>query len=376
MLINKKICLFTSSLGWGGLERNLLVMAGWMAEAGHEAIVGAVAGSPTSAQAHTMPRVRVVDIGTHSKLQTLRASSQWRPWVEEADLLWIRDPKDLAVASHVSKATGTPLLVQQAMQLGAPKTMPWHKARFQAVDAWVSGLEWLRNQALSWTPLTESQCHVMPLPLDDRWFDEPNTDADEIRQGLGLDLPEGARLVATFGRLDEGKGQRVLIRAMKGLPTNVHALFIGDNTVTNEGDELVHLERMAQELGVSERVHFLPSRGDLIPCYDAIDVFVMSSRSETIGTVTLEAMARRVPVVGANSGGTAELISGNRGEGFEPDNAEDLQRAIGCAFAWDEQRREQTLDAAWQLAHQSQQSVLLPRWLALVDDVIRLGGKS
>ena len=206
MLTNMKICLFTSSLGWGGLERNLLVMAGWMAEAGHEVIVGAVSGSPTSAQAQEMPFIKVVDIAAHRKLPTLLASNQWRPWVEGADLLWIRDPKDLAVASLVSRATGTPLLVQQAMQLGAPKTMPWHRARFQAVDAWVSGLQWLRDQALSWTPMTEAQCHVMPLPLDDRWFDEPKANAREVRQELGLDLPKDARLVATFGRLDEGKG--------------------------------------------------------------------------------------------------------------------------------------------------------------------------
>ena len=55
----------------------------------------------------------------------------------------------------------------------------------------------------------------------------------------------------------------------------------------------------------------------------------MCSVSETIGMVTIEALARKVPVVGTNSGGTPELLGhGKHGTLFEPGDFHALARAL------------------------------------------------
>jgi len=47
---------------------------------------------------------------------------------------------------------------------------------------------------------------------------------------------------------------------------------------------------------------------DLAAAYASADVFVMPSRTETLGLVVLEAMSSGLPVVGANAGGVPEMI--------------------------------------------------------------------
>jgi len=215
--------------------------------------------------------------------------------------------------------------MQQAMQIPRAKKTPWHWLRYRRVDAWVCGLHHLKAECLERTPIDEVRCHVLPLPLDDRWF-VPAEASSAFREALAL--PEGAWLLGTVGRLDPKKGQRTALQALARLPEQVHWLFVGDNTVDNERDERAALVERAQSLGVAGRAHFLDARADVLPVYDALDAFVMTSNSETIGTVTLEAFAREVPVIGTDAGGTSELLDTGRGQLVPPRDAEAMAEAV------------------------------------------------
>jgi rhamnosyl/mannosyltransferase len=72
-------------------------------------------------------------------------------------------------------------------------------------------------------------------------------------------------------------------------------LLVGDGPLRSE------LEAIAQQAGVSGRVHFLGRAPDslLRACYHAADVFVLPSiaRSEAFGLVQVEAMAAGKPVI-------------------------------------------------------------------------------
>ena len=365
-----KLRLITSSIGWGGLERNLLVMAQWMTQAGHEVSYAAVEGSPSWDHAPSFG-VNPEAIPHHPRRATVLDVRRWKHLAREADLVWIRAPRDLDVASRACRQTGTPLLMQQAMQISKPKTLWWHKRRYRTVNAWVSGLESLRAESLANTPLHAPQTHVLPLPLAPRWFDTSRMDAQSARRQLGLTLPEGVTLVGTVGRLDPGKGQRTALRALAQLPDHVHWLFVGDNTVNNGVDEASHLKHLAAELGVAGRVHWLEGRNDVLPVYDALDVFAMTSHAETIGTVTLEAMARRVPVVGSLAGGTPELLDGGRGIGFESHDVRDLARAVQEVLAMDGSATAEMCDAAKKHAMKSHPDALIPAWNDLLNQAIQ-----
>lgn len=64
---------------------------------------------------------------------------------------------------------------------------------------------------------------------------------------------------------------------------------------------------------------------DLIAAYRAADAFMFPSTTETFGLVALEAMACRVPVIAARTGGVQDIITdGENGLFFDPDHPQEM----------------------------------------------------
>jgi glycosyltransferase involved in cell wall biosynthesis len=85
------------------------------------------------------------------------------------------------------------------------------------------------------------------------------------------------------------------------------------------------LRRLVRELGLDGRVELLPFTLNRFEHIRAADVVVMPAKGEAFGRVTVEAMKLGRTVVGARSGGTADLIAdGTTGYLFEPMNVGDL----------------------------------------------------
>ncbi|MGB1384734.1 MAG: glycosyltransferase family 4 protein [Flavobacteriales bacterium] len=349
-------------------------MARWMKGAGHRVALSAPADSPTLKHAEQSGLDHVASAPDFSTLTSRLAGRRWGR-KRQADILWIRDRRDLDFGRYAAREMNAALVMQQAMQIPRAKNQPWHLKRYQAVDAWVCGLEHLKDECLERTPLLPEQCYVLPLPLDARWFEDPAVSMQAAREALGLQVPSNAFLVGTVGRLDPGKGQRLALEALALLPPNVHWLFVGDNTVNNGMDERAHLQQLTEALGLQSRVHLLPGQ-DAFEVYRALDAFGMVSTSETIGTVTLEAMARRVPVIGSRAGGTTELLSNGRGFLFEAGQAQDLARAVEAVRkASDAQAAEVTRKARiW--AEQSRAEELIPAWEELMDALVESRRKA
>ncbi len=100
---------------------------------------------------------------------------------------------------------------------------------------------------------------------------------------------------------------RIAQRINRQMP-DVEFLLAGDGPLRQE------LEREAQILGIGDRVVFLGDRRDIPAVMAALDVAVLTSDSESLSNVILEAMAAGVPVVAYRVGGNAELVNEQRGE--------------------------------------------------------------
>ena len=68
--------------------------------------------------------------------------------------------------------------------------------------------------------------------------------------------------------------------------------------------------------------------GNVEDIYRKLDVLLMCSRAEAFGRVTIEAMLRKVPVIGFDSGGTSELIEDGV-TGFKFKNYSEVENALG-----------------------------------------------
>jgi len=82
--------------------------------------------------------------------------------------------------------------------------------------------------------------------------------ADEIRSNpvnlrVLAGIPQDSKVVLYQGGLVPGRGLDVCVRAAEHFPDGVHLVFIG------KGKSLDELTSLADELGVTERVHFLPA---------------------------------------------------------------------------------------------------------------------
>ncbi len=96
-----------------------------------------------------------------------------------------------------------------------------------------------------------------------------------------------------------------VIRAFKKISEEIscNLLLIGD------GPERLRAERVAENLGISERVLFLGNVRNVQDVLGKSDLFLLPSEDESFGLAALEAMSCEVPVIASNVGGLKELIS-------------------------------------------------------------------
>jgi glycosyltransferase involved in cell wall biosynthesis len=128
-------------------------------------------------------------------------------------------------------------------------------------------------------------------------------DARAVRERLGI--PDDAIVVGTVGHLSGSKNVGHLLSAIAddGRLARVFALVVGD------GPQRAGLESLARDLGIEDRVHFAGQVADPLPCYRAMDVFALASRTEQMPIAVLEAMAVSLPVVGTDVGDVKVMVA-------------------------------------------------------------------
>lgn len=126
-----------------------------------------------------------------------------------------------------------------------------------------------------------------------------------------LNLPSSAVLIGAVGNLRRAKGYETLLRAAQRVCTaypDAHFIIAGDT----EGGLLPELDRLRNELQLSDRVHFLGLRSDVPAVLADFDLYVLSSHTEGFSIALVEAMASGLPVIATRSGGPERIIEAGR----------------------------------------------------------------
>ncbi|MBP3649797.1 MAG: glycosyltransferase family 4 protein [Clostridia bacterium] len=133
---------------------------------------------------------------------------------------------------------------------------------------------------------------------------DPPADRREARDLLGI--PQDAQVLMTVGEHSVRKNHATLLRAAAQLP-GVRVVLCG------WGEGKADLEKLADTLGITDRVQFLGFRNDLPKVYPAADVFVFPSLHEGLPVALMEAMASGLPAVVSNARGCVDLIQQDEG---------------------------------------------------------------
>lgn len=177
----------------------------------------------------------------------------------------------------------------------ARRQIQWAASRAAGITTVCQALK----EALISLGAPESRIRVVLHGVDLSLF-RPSDDRAETRRDLGLVRPT----LLSVGHLIERKGHDLVISAMRALP-DMELLVAGD------GEEEINLRRLAQEIHVADRVHFLGhvSQDQLVNYYNAADALVLASSREGIANVIMEALACGTPVVATAVWGAPEVIT-------------------------------------------------------------------
>lgn len=167
-------------------------------------------------------------------------------------------------------------------------------------------------------------------------FHPPVETSATIRKAFGL---PNVPTIGYVGRIDAEKRLDELIGALAILVREQPVQLV----LAGTGTQRSRLERLASQLGVADRVHFLGYVPDdqLLSVFGAADVFCMPGVAELQSISTLEAMASGLPVVVADAVALPHLVAANtNGRLFRPGDTADLANALGAVLASEQKRRE------------------------------------
>jgi glycosyltransferase involved in cell wall biosynthesis len=182
--------------------------------------------------------------------------------------------------------------------------------------------------------LDPARIRLVPRGVDPVLFDpETVSGARMSRCAEAWRLPDGMRVVMLPARMTRWKGHEVLLRALTRIPErDVCAVLVGGGA--RRGYDRA-LSKLAQELGLGERVRIVGHCDDMAAAMKLADVVVhASTEAEAFGRVVIEAQAMGRPVIASDLGGPVETVAeGITGWRVPPGEVDALAAAISRALS-------------------------------------------
>jgi len=328
-----KLLIVNTSTGWGGLEMNVVKLAGELQLKGVEVHFVCQAGTTFDQQisGEFSTILRVGKVKKYFDFTNAKLLAQYMQ-KKEISIVFTAFRPDLDLLLWTKRRLKhTKIVHQQQMQIGPPKKGIFQTLRFKSVDLWLTPLHWLKEEVLEKTLIKKDIIRIVPLGVRHQPLVDNSISKLDAQQHFNISTD--SFVLGVIGRIDEKKGQLLLTKAVKQLldaGEDVKLLIVGAPTVDNPKSVVYHkaIISFIEEHKLQSKIHFAPFTKEIHKFYRAIDTFVMSSEGETFGMVTVEAMMSKIPVIGTNSSGTPEVLGhGKRGELYAFNNQQSFVEA-------------------------------------------------
>ena len=320
-----------SSKGWGGQENRTINELIAMRELGHTLAVVAQPGARIIDRARengfetfAIPMRGALDLPAIFRLRSLLRD--WR-----ADILNTHSGRDTQLAGMAAHTLGRqrPRVVR-TRHLALPITSRFTYAILPDHVVTVSAFV---GDYLASAGVPREMISAIPTGVDFSRY-QPAPEGGQLRRELGLS--DDTPLIGTIAILRRKKGHIELIEAitevLRQFP-EAHFVFAGDGPMEDR------LRAAIAERGVAERVHLLGLRRDVVNVLQSLDLFVLPTHQEALGTAFIEAAAMGVPVVATRVDGVAEVVAdGETGLLVPALDVPALSQAL-CAMLADPARR-------------------------------------
>jgi len=325
-----KVLHLMASGSFGGIE---VLMRNYSARSVHENIFMFVWDEGEIAQQMRSSGLRVefLDAGVIGQLKAFRKILTFCK-KEKVDVIISHHGTPLFWAVNIAMkvaypACATVLYVHACRDFGKDKGLRDHIAKFL----------WKRAIASSDAILAISHAVKRSVGAPERHMDKIRV----LHNGVPLSdfVPEIGKKrtnrLVYVGRLIQGKGVQYILKAMAGLPADVHY----ELDIVGDGDYRSELEQLACQLGIEDRVRFCGSQRNVAKYLAGGDVFIhMPVFEEGFGITVVEAMAAGLVCVCADSGGIPEIIDeGVNGFMVKKCNAAALSARLEAVYKMDPQ---------------------------------------
>ena len=314
----KRVAIFLSFSGDGGVEHMMLNLAGAIARQGIP--VDLVRARAEGGHAHRVPEgVAVVDLGARHTWSSLPGLVRYLRREQPAALLAAKDRAN-RIALRARRLAGVPTRV--AVRLGNHlsrslegrsalhrwwRTAPMRRAYHRA-DAVIAVSAGVAEDTAAITGLSRQAIHVLPNPVVTPDLEEkarPEPEHSWLQARGESDPPT----LLAIGRLSRQKDFPTLLEAFARLCGQRPARLV----VLGEGGDRAELEGLAARLGIADDVDFPGFVPNPYPHLRRADLFVLSSAWEGSPNALTEALALGTPVVATDcASGPAEILEGGR----------------------------------------------------------------
>lgn len=288
-----------SSKGWGGQENRTLNEMTAMRARGHElAVIGQtgarILGRAEEAgfQTFTVDMRGALDLPALLKLRGL--IRQFR-----ADVVNTHSSRDTQLAGMAAYTLSNRPRIVRTRHLALPITS---KFTYSVLPDQVVSVSSFVGEYLVSAGVPRSQVTAIPTGIDLSRYAADQV-AGDLRRELGL--PDNTVLIGTVAILRIKKGHVEVLEAAKTvLETwpNVHFVIAGD------GPQQANLIKRIEMLGLESRVHMLGLRRDVTNILKSLDLFVLPTYQEALGTAFIEAGAMGLPVIATAVDGVPEVV--------------------------------------------------------------------
>jgi len=242
---------------------------------------------------------------------------------------------------------------------------PWRRTRLPQTlagyDAVGCRAPWIAGRVKALLPQTRTFPCYSGLPA---WM------LHEGRQRDDAWMRGGVLHLLYAGKLNRNKQVDRILNALAGLREKKVPFQL---TLMGDGPERERLKAQAKRLGVEHAVSFTGAkeRSEVFAAMRQTDVFVMVSRSETLGLVYLEAMAAGAVTVAAVGRGVDGLVTdGENGFLVSPDEPEALRQLLENLAAMDAEAAARLRESAWRTVAPMEEQAMSRRYL---DEVLGNG---
>lgn len=289
-----------SSKGWGGQENRTLKEAVGLKKMGVRVIIAcppdsklAKTGAENNIDIRTLKMENSISpFAIYSLLKIIKA--------EKTNVVCTHSGKDSMLGAIAGRLSRIKPAIVRTRHLALPITSRITYSLFPHKVVTVS--EYVRKYLVKEKRIPANKVVSIPTGVDLEWF-APDTVKSVPKEVLSI--PNDAPIVGTIAIFRRKKGHHTLLDAiplvLKKIP-NARFVFVGD------GPQRENIERKIAELRIANNVILLGLRNDIPQILKTIELFVLPTLQEALGTSFLEAMAMRRPVIGTRVGGVPEVV--------------------------------------------------------------------